>query len=132
MVSLNPWIRLEIEADNWLLMLAAVIATGHVINWKIKNHLSEFVNSVVNCFIWIFGSIGVRASWFAISRHFSPEDEGWSPLMYEWRWLLVMLTAWACTWGFLNFLQLINESSNKEKYITFVSIYALSRVMGYY
>ena len=122
----------EIEADNFLLMFISLYAAERVICWKMENHLSPWVTKVVHSWIWLFGSIGISKGWFALSRQFADSGERWNAALFEWRWLMVMLTTMGMTWGILTFIQLIDSSSDRQKYTIFVCVYALSRVMGYY
>ena len=126
------WKAVSIESDNFMLMLIALFATYRVISWRVKNHLSPFVSDVVTSWAWVFGAIGINRGWFALSRELSADGARWQPFMFEWRWVVIMLTTMACSWGLVSFVQLIDEFTDAEKYGLFAVVYALSRLMGYY
>ena len=128
----NNWTAISIESDNFWWMIVALFAAYRVMVWKLSNHLSPFVKIVVCAWAFMFTASGANHGWFAISRHFSESDEPFSLMMYEWRWLVIMLTVFMFNWGMVSFLQLIDEFSDGKKYALFLLSYTASRLMGIY
>ena len=126
------WQATSIEADNWWWSIVALFAAYRVTVWLYHNHLNQFTGRVVCCWAWMFTASGTNHGWFALSRHFASPGETWSLAMYEWRWLVIMLTAFMFNWGMVSFLQLIDEFSDRKKYALFIASYAMSRLIGFY
>jgi hypothetical protein len=124
--------NLIIESSNWLWLITAGFATWRVCAWRAGNHLSDDNHSVVNAWIWIFGAGAVNKGWFALSRHLSPEDSYWHQGMFEWRWLVVLLTALAFSWGMLKFIQLIDGFSMTKQIGLFAVSFIFAVGIGFY
>ena len=105
---------LIIETSNFLWLTIAACATWRVIIWKTSNRLDDHEHRVVSAWIWVFVSAAGNHGWFALSRHLSPEGERWHPLLFEWRWAAVLITALGFGWGMAKFVQLIDGYTNLQ------------------
>ena len=121
-----------IESSNFLWLIIAGFATWRVACWKLNNHLSEHNREIVTAWVWIFLAAAVNHGWFAFSRHLSPEGERWHPAMFEWRWLLILLTSLAFSWGMLAFIRLIDGHGYKKQSLIFALSFIAAFGIGYW
>ena len=121
-----------IESDNFMLGLGCIFIIAAIVRWQIRNHLDDFVRCVVMCWLLLVTGIGAKALWFSMARHTAPLGESWNPLMYEWRWIVIMVCNTLIVISMLRFVQLIDKFSNQTFFWLFAGIFTLSRVMGYY
>jgi len=121
-----------IESDNFMLGLTALFVIAAIIRWEIRNHLDDFVQCVVWSWLILVTAIGAKALWFATARHTAPMGEAWNPMMFECRWLVIMICNALIVVSVLRFVQLIDKFSNQTFFWLFAGIFTTSRVMGYY
>mgnify|MGYP000142961306 CR=1 FL=1 len=122
----------SIESDNFMLGLTALFVVVTIIRWKLRNHLDDFVRCVVLCWLVLITAIGAKALWFATARHTAPMGEAWNPMMFEWRWFVIMICNALIVVSVLRFVQLIDKFSNWTFFWLFAGIFTASRIMGYY
>ena len=123
---------LAIESSNYALLAALAIMVQRIFCWRIKNHLSVDVQAITWAWIWCFSGVGIRAAWFATSRHTALPGETWNQVMFEVRYLVIMITAAMMIWGVTEFMRLIDGFSRwVQVQLASVSIFA-GALMGYY
>jgi hypothetical protein len=118
--------NLVIKASNIALFLTAIYGAGKAFQWKLRNHISPETMKIVFAWVLIFLSVGIRAIWFAASRHFADEGETWSAQMYEWRSVIVILTALLFAWGMFSFVRHIEYTPKRRQIILFSVIVCVS------
>ena len=123
---------IAIESGNFLWMVAGAYGVYRILAWKRQNHLSAYVNQIICAWTWIFISSACNAGWFAMSRHLSEEGELWHQGMFEWRWLMVSLTAIGFAYGMFRFVQLIDDFDDSKFYALFAASIAVSFLIGFY
>ena len=123
---------LAIESTNFLLAFTAIYGAWMAIRWKIRNHISPETSAIVFAWSLIFLSVGIRAGWFALSRDLSDNGSHWNSIMFEYRYILVILTAAMFCWGMFSFIRHIEEVSIKAQGWIFSGLIAISLVWGYF
>jgi len=121
-----------IESGNFLVLIIALYAAWRTIRWNRRSDLTPYTRSVIHCWMFVFGGIGINRGWFAISRFLHNGTGPWQATMYEWRWLLVLVTSSMVTWGVVSFVELIDETSVFKKYMVFIAVAIVAFGIGFY
>lgn len=120
----------SIEVSNFLFMLMGGYGVYSVLKWKalkIRTGYSE----AIRAWVWCFAAITANVGWFAISRHSAPEGFIHHPIEVEYRWILVMGTALAFSWGMLMFIQFVEGYSTTHKIALFLMFLGIALLFGY-
>lgn len=111
-----------IESANFWIAILMIFMTYKILRWELGGHLSDNTRQVVGHLIMVFGALGISSTWFAISRNLSPEDYYWNSFMFEWRWLMILITAVMIVWGSAGFIRLIDgDPISKQLKVFFIS-----------
>jgi hypothetical protein len=121
-----------IESGNfaWSIISFAVFTIALWV--KYKNGLKHEASEALCALAWMTLGSGINHSWFAISRHLSPPDEKWHPVMLDWRWAMIHVTLFLYSWGAASLLQSIMKFSDTKKVGLILASYIIAFTAGFY
>ena len=121
-----------IESGNWLFVAAAfVIVIG--IEYRVRrDYISAFNVRVLRHLELAAVGVGINHGWFALSRHLAPPFDTWHPLMYDWRWLMILVTANVTAHGLLTVVRLLAHYSIAAQVCAHTVMVIIALVMGIY
>ena len=113
-----------IESSNFMWALASLLGAFYTYKWRKGGALSPENSEIVHAWTWIFSAAGLNHGWFAMSRHLGGGDT-WNDYMFEWRWLLVLVTSVMFCYGMVKFIKLIENFSVSRK-ISWIGVIAIA------
>jgi hypothetical protein len=121
-----------IESANFFVLIIALFVGWRHIKWRRRSDINEVTRWIICCWMFVFAGVGISKGWFASSRFFHDPGEKWSLAMYEWRWLLVMLTAGLIGWGAVSFTSMIDDDPRWKQVFVFGAAAVVAFGMGFY
>ena len=121
-----------IESSNFWWTLVAGFSFFCYIRLIRRSDISEYNREIICAWAWVVAASGVNHGWFALSRHLSDDHNRWNNTMFEWRWLVVLLSAGAFCWGTLRFIRLIDDRSFRWQIMVFIGLFAVTFTAGFY
>ena len=120
-----------IESANFAWLVVSVIGAWYAVKWTRRQEITAHTKEIILAWVLIFGASGLNHGWFAISRHTAPEGLRWNPDMYEFRWLVVLVTSALFCWGMLRFIRLIEGFTLTRKMTMLGIVAVVSFVAGF-
>ena len=120
-----------IESSDFLWGLLGGYGVWRIAVWKYRDNLSGQNIEIIKSWLWSFGSVTFYLTWLGFSRKFAPDGLVFTPGMYEWRHIVIVLTSFGFAWGILSFLAGIDGYGNEGKAIRFLVCVTFAYLLGF-
>ena len=121
-----------IESANFFVLIIACYVGWRTTKWTRRTDVDPFTRWVICCWMFVFAGIGFNRGWFAMSRFLHTDDDYWHAFMFEFRWLVVVITSGLVGWGAVSFTMMIDEASDLKKWVVFVASAVAAIGLGFY